>query len=65
MNFVGGHLGNFREEVTFELGFKCVIANGTKLESKNHLNQIDLESQSHTYSGHSGKYSNQQKNNFP
>lgn len=54
VNFVWGPLDNFREEVTFALGYKCVISNGIEPERKNHLNQM---SQSHTYDEHAGKYS--------
>lgn len=56
VNFVGGHLDNFREEVTFALGYKRVISNGIEPERKNHLNQM---SQSHTYDEHTREYSGQ------
>ena len=42
--------------MTFELDLKWIISNGTKPESKEHLNQIDWVSQSHTYDKHIGKY---------
>lgn len=49
--------------MTFELVFKRVVFSGSKLERKNHLNQM---SPSHTCDGHTGSAAAEQReDNFP